>query len=430
MTSQVACSGSWAQTAGPAVLLRGADSLSPSFVARRAGNYSFQGQAICGRAVSDPVTVTATVENVAPRPEAGRLAVLAAGKWLALDGSLSSDANADALWLGWDQMLGPPVAGATAGELLPLHLRHPGLYAFQLTASDPGGLSAAAVVPVLVLGGGDLPPTAVVVTPLADVAGATVPLDARGSTSSGSATFAWRQVAGAAVSLSGADRPLATFTAPAAGHYAFEVDVSADGLRAPPARVDVFVAEPGGTLPQARVAAPGRAVVGEPLALDGTASTSGAGGALAYQWRQVDGPAAGLTDATSARATVVPFTAGTHVFELQVSEGASVGMPARVRFDATSAGYRSPVAVASAPAQAVVGSKVLLDGRASAGARSFRWTQVSGPWVALDDPSTATATFRPRVPGTYLFDLEVDDGSVRSAPAQVSIAVQGRKGEN
>ncbi|HET6922575.1 MAG TPA: hypothetical protein VFI16_05455, partial [Anaeromyxobacteraceae bacterium] len=51
VTSQTACGASWKQTAGPAVLLRGADTLSPSFVARAPGTYAFQGKAICGRAV-------------------------------------------------------------------------------------------------------------------------------------------------------------------------------------------------------------------------------------------------------------------------------------------------------------------------------------------------------------------------------------------
>jgi hypothetical protein len=99
----------------------------------------------------------------------------------------------------------------------------------------------------------------------------------------------------------------------------------------------------------------------------------------------------------------------------------------RVRFEATSAGRANPVAVASAPAQAVAGHKVRLDGRASTGKR-YRWTQVSGPWVALSDASSATPTFRPRLPGAYSFELEVEDGSTRSAPAQVSITVLSGQG--
>ncbi len=427
VSSQAACGANWKQTAGPAVLLRGADGLSPSFVARKAATYAFQGKAICGRAVSDPVTVQATVQNVAPAPDAGRVSVVSAGRWLVLDGALSSDANGDALTLGWDQTLGPAVAGATAGAVLPLKIREPGLYAFQLTAADAGGLAAAAEVPVLVLGDGDVAPTAVVQTPLAGAPG-TFALDASASVSGGAAAFAWRQVGGPAVVLAGPDQALASFEATQPGHYAFEVDVTSGGLRSPPARVDAYVAQVGGTLPQARVTQPAGATVGEPLALDGRDSTAGAGGALAFSWRQVDGPAAGLGDASAAVATAVPFAPGTYVFDLSVSEGDVAGIPARVRFEAVSAGRANPVAVASAPAQAVAGSKVRLDGRASTGKR-YRWTQVSGPWVALDDASSATPTFRPRLPGAYAFELEVEDGSTRSAPAQVGITVLSGQGK-
>jgi hypothetical protein len=73
----------------------------------------------------------------------------------------------------------------------------------------------------------------------------------------------------------------------------------------------------------------------------------------------------------------------------------------------------------------VAGHKVRLDGRASTGKR-YRWTQVAGPWVALSDASSATPTFRPRLPGVYAFELEVEDGSTRSAPGRVSVDVLAR----
>jgi len=48
---------------------------------------------------------------------------------------------------------------------------------------------------------------------------------------------------------------------------------------------------------------------------------------------------------------------------------------------------------------------------------------VGGPWGVLEAPSAAVTAFEAPAPGTYAFELEVDDGAVRSAPARVSITV-------
>jgi chitinase len=160
------------------------------------------------------------------------------------------------------------------------------------------------------------------------------------------------------------------------------------------------------------------------LTLDGKGSQAGAGGTLAYRWRQVSGPAAGLTDADKASAVVVPFAAGYLEFELTVAEGAVVGVPARVGVEVPAAGAALPVAVATAPGTAVVGELVFLDGSQSTGAARYRWTQVAGPWVALQ-AATASPSFVAAAAGQYVFELEVDDGVVRSRPRQVSVLVTG-----
>jgi hypothetical protein len=69
-----------------------------------------------------------------------------------------------------------------------------------------------------------------------------------------------------------------------------------------------------------------------------------------------------------------------------------------------------------------VGQLVFLDGRASTGAARFRWTQVAGPWVPFATQGSV-ATFRPLAVGRYAFELVVDDGVARSAPARVEVNV-------
>jgi K319-like protein len=171
----------------------------------------------------------------------------------------------------------------------------------------------------------------------------------------------------------------------------------------------------------AAASAPAKATVDAAVTLDGSGSSAGSGGALEYAWRQVSGPAAGLTRADRAAATAVLFEPGSYEFELSVREGGAVSLPARVRIEGRSRSGPIPVAVATAWPTAKGGDLVLLDGRASTGGLRHRWTQVEGPWVAVHEGPVAW--FRPVAPGLYAFELEVDDGAVRSAPARVTVVV-------
>jgi hypothetical protein len=411
------CAASWTQTGGPRVTLSGAGTLSPSFVARAAGAYRFQGVPVCSGLTGAAAAVTVTIDNVAPRADAGGIVVVQSGKTVALSGAGSSDANGDALALGWDQVLGPPALGSTAGGSAAVRVLQPGYYVFRLAATDPKGAVGEAEQPVLVVAEGG--PTAVVSTPLQVDVGARVALDASGSYRSSRATFAWTQLDGPPAALAAAgDR--AAFDATQAGRYVFQVTVVDGPFRSPPARIEVYVAETNVAFPVARASAPAVAAVNFPVTLDGGASTGDHG--LGYAWRQLSGPAAGLTHADRATATVVPFAAGSYVFELSVSDGATPGLPARVRLEAREGGRAIPVAAATGPGTAAVGQLVLLDGRASTGAVRWRWTQTAGPWVPLSG-DRSTPTFRAAEAGLYSFDLEVEDGTVRSAPAAVHVLV-------
>lgn len=413
------CGVAWAQVGGPAVALQGAATLSPSFVARQAATYRFQGLPSCRGLPGTPGTVAVTIENVAPRADAGRIAVVQTGKTVSLSGATSSDANGDALSLTWDQVLGPAVLASTAGPTASVRVHRPGYHVFRLGARDPAGAEGEAEAAVLVLGA-DVGPTAVVSTPVLAEVGATVALDASGSYRNEGATFAWTQIDGPPVALPGAGGPAASFAAAEPGRYVFEVSVLDGPFRSPPARIEAFVSEAGVPRPVGRVSAPEVVAVNVPVELDGSAS-SGANG-LTYRWRQVSGPAAGLTGADRAVATVVPFAPGSHLFELSVADGRTHGQPVRLRLEARAGGIAIPVASAWAPGLATVGQLVLLDGSGSQGASRWRWTQVDGPWVPVFADRRA-ASFRPLEAGLYGFELEVEGGGVWSAPARVNVLV-------
>jgi hypothetical protein len=412
------CTFAWTQVGGPAVKLGAATTASPSFVARAVATYAFEVSARCGGS-SATGRLSVAVQNRAPLADAGRVMVVRPGATVRLDASFSTDANGDRLTYSWDQTLGRPIAGARSGAALAATPQGPGLYAFQVTVSDGRGGEAVSEVPVLVASDGA--PTAAAIARPADArAGATVLLDASGSAPRGRGAFAWRQVAGPEVSLADAQAAVASFVPPVAGRYRFEVSVADGPLRSPPAEVDVFVAPEGGELPAVAVTAPPEVVaVGAPVSLDAQASAA----APQYAWRQVAGPAAGLTGDDAPSATAVPFAPGFYVFEVAVRDGDAESRPARVAFEARAGGQAIPKAVASAPrTTAAVGELVFLDGRGSAGAASWRWTQVAGPWVVLGAQAAVTH-FRPLEPGLYAFELEVDDGAVRSAPARVEVEV-------
>jgi hypothetical protein len=421
VSASAACSPAlaWTQRGGPTVSLRGATGTAPSFIARAAGTYVFEGVASCGGFASRPATVSINVRNVAPRADADRVAVVAAGERTQLSGAFSSDANGDTLSLGWEQTVGPALLATATGPTLALRTGAPGYHAFRLTAADAAGQVGTAEVPMMVVDPRLAAPTAYAsVETAAPVAAAPVALLADGL----GAGFAWEQVGGPAVQLAVEPSGRATFTPASAGRYTFQLSATDGLIRSIPSTVDVFVAADAvaglPTAVVARAAAP--VAIETPVTLDGTASHGSA--ALTYSWRQVSGPAAALSDADRPTATMVAFVPGSYLFELTVTDNGVVGIPATVRLEARASGRAIPVARAATAGTALVGELVRLDGRASTGARHFRWTQVFGPWVALPAGQSAPA-FVPTAPGLYTFELEVDDGATRSAPASVSILV-------
>ncbi len=424
LQSGVPCPLSWKQTAGPLVKLLGAETLTPSFVARTAGRYGFRGVASCGAAGTATALAQVTIVDVAPVARAGATRVVAPGDAFTLAGDASSDANGDALSLRWDQTLGVPVVGGTQGAQVAASGRQPGLLGFELVATDPAGHQAADDVNVLVVSADEVAPTAIVSGGGAARVGSPVTLDASGSIVAGGSKprFIWTQLAGAPVSLDGSGKGVLRFVPDRAGRYAFNVSVAAGAIMSPAARVDVFASGSAG-LPTARATAPATAAVGEPLQLDASRSAAAAGGVLAFRWRQVAGPAAGLTDADQVVATAVAFEPGAYVFELAVREGDAESLPVRVELQVTG---ESPAPVASARAWAD-GELVTLDGRRSRSGSGtplrYEWTQVGGPWVPLEGAASHTARFRALVPGVYRFELVVIDGAVRSAPASAQVMV-------
>jgi MYXO-CTERM domain-containing protein len=87
------------------------------------------------------------------------------------------------------------------------------------------------------------------------------------------------------------------------------------------------------------------------------------------------------------------------------------------------------VANAGTPFFAYPGDVVELSAEWSTGPepRVFRWVQVAGPPVLLDDPTAMKTRFKAETPGVHRFEVVVGDGTTMSTPAVSSVIVVERR---
>ncbi len=172
------------------------------------------------------------------------------------------------------------------------------------------------------------------------------------------------------------------------------------------------------------------AAVGSTVTLDGTGSSDADGDTLTYAWTQVSGPVVTLSDATAAMPTfTLPAGAVSTpiVFQLIVNDGTEDSAADQVSIQGVPANT-APVADAGADQTTLRPNDVVtLDGSGSTDADgdtlTYMWTQVSGPAVTLDDVTAVNPTFTiplDAVTTPIVFELIVNDGTVDSAPDQVT----------
>ncbi|HEY3448491.1 MAG TPA: cytochrome c3 family protein [Myxococcales bacterium] len=408
---------SWRQVSGPStVQVAGAQTAAPTFVARVAGEYVFGLKVSNGRATSLESTANTVLSNVAPAAWAGVDLGGTVGVPVVLDGRFSSDGNGDAIAFAWKQVGGPAVALAGADTARPgFTPSRAGIYTFELVASDAEAQGIASRVYVSIDAAGDhVPVAAVLETPEAQV-GQKVTISGLPSvdTDGDELTYAWTQVAGVQQTLSGAERPEASFVPTVEGVYRFELSVS-DGKRwSRPATATVVVSSADVQTPLAEAGFDQRGSVLTSVTLNGTGSRVQAGQATRYRWSQVQGPWAPLSD-EGAKASFLPLDAGTYVYELEVW-GSGEGTRDRVTIVVDGPAEKVPAAKVAASARP--GGEVRLTGSADVWATGFAWTQMAGPHVILADPHSLVTSFLPPIPGTYAFELRADDGTALSPPA-------------
>jgi len=163
------------------------------------------------------------------------------------------------------------------------------------------------------------------------------------------------------------------------------------------------------------------------ITLDGSSSSDPNGAALSYHWKQVSGPSGSFVDAGTVKATFSAHELGIYTFELVVNNG-SFGSFA----DAVQITVKNDPPMADAGPDQLFSDlqeipSITLDASRSVdpenGVLTFRWKQIGGWKVQLTEPNAVKTTFSHPWPGTYLFELVVNDGMQDSKPDIVVIVI-------
>lgn len=171
--------------------------------------------------------------------------------------------------------------------------------------------------------------------------------------------------------------------------------------------------------------------VAQTVTLDGSGSSDPDGQALRYAWSFVSRPAgstAVIGGPSGVKPTFVPDREGDYILRLVVNDSVVDSAPDTVQVSTLNS---APVARAGADQTGFIGQSVALDGSASSDIDgdplTYAWSIASAPagsQAAIVDPAQVQATFTPDVPGQYLIELIVDDGTVASAPDTMAISTE------
>jgi hypothetical protein len=440
----------WKQTAGTTVTLSNASTAKPTFTAPSAGNsgtsLTFQLTVTDngGLTATDTCIVNVARGNIAPVANAGPDQSGVAGATVTLNGSNSTDSDGTIVSYAWKQATGTAVTLSNAAVANPTFTAPSAgtsgtSLTFQLTVTDNGGLTATDTC-IVNLARGNIEPVANAGPDQSAATGATISLNGSNSTDSDGtiASYAWKQTAGPAVTLSNASAAAATFTAPAAAaggtSLTFQLTVKDNGgLTATDACiVNITAATPANKPPVANAGLDQAVDSGDMVTLDGRNSTDPDNRIVSYLWRQTAGPAVTLLDATNATTIFEAPDGGDSgtslTFQLAVTDAGGLQASDTCIINISPSGgstvNQPPVADAGPDQKARRDERVTLDGSNSSdsddGIVSYRWKQISGFPVTLSNSDAEAPTFRvpadKRSGKSLTFRLTVtDEGGLKSS---------------
>ncbi|MDH3976007.1 MAG: chitobiase/beta-hexosaminidase C-terminal domain-containing protein, partial [Deltaproteobacteria bacterium] len=342
------------------------------------------------------------IDFIPPAVDAGLDQVVDEGTFVTQTGS-ATDGQGTVTAYAWAQVAGPAVVingadTATMNFSAPM-VNTSTVLTFELTATDNDGATASDSFNVIVHNV-IIPPT--VDAGLDQVVDEGMPVSQTGTASDSNGTvdaYVWTQVAGPAVTLTGADTPTMSFTVPFVNTstvLTFDLTVTDNDGATASDQFNVTVYNV--IIPPTVDAGLDQAVdEGIPVSQTGTASDSN-GTVDSYAWTQVAGPAVTMNGAdTPTMSFTAPFvnTSTVLTFDLTVTD--NDGATATDQFNVTVYNVIIPPTVDAGLDQALdEGMPVSQTGTASDSngtVDSYAWTQVAGPAVTMNGADTPTMSF-------------------------------------
>jgi hypothetical protein len=415
----------------------------PTFVADRPGTYEAQLEVFDGVDWSLPDTVLVSTVNSCPTANAGLNQSVHVGATVHLNGSVSSDPDGDLLCYEWTLVSTP--AGSTAtlpsgctAEAFPTFIvNQVGTYVVQLTVSD--GVCTSDPVTVAVTTE-NTPPVAKTGPDQTVEVGQVVQLDGSDSfdVDGDPLCHQWSFTslpAGSLATLPETCEVRPTFTVDQAGTYIVQLIVNDGHAESEPDTVIITI---DNVRPEADAGPAQSGVVGTTITLDGSGSHDADGDPLVYQWWFVSKPitsAAALENSTEVRPMFTIDVAGTYVVKLVVNDGQSNSDITKEKSAVTVSTLNSPpVANAGTDLSYPPGTLVTLDGSGSTDVDgdmlTFAWaltTVPNGSAAALSDAHAVRPTFVLDLPGTYVAQLIIHDGTVPGVPDTVVLSTINAK---
>jgi hypothetical protein len=248
-------------------------------------------------------------------------------------------------------------------------------------------------------------------------------------------TFSWTMMSrptGSNATLQGGTTVTPSFTVDKPGSYTIQLVVNDGFLNSAPSQVTISTLY---TAPVANAGTGQVVTVGSSVQLDGSGSSDSDGNALAYQWSLItvpSGSGAMLSNAAVAKPTFTADLSTTYVAQLIVNDGITNSTPATVTITTTS--LLAPTANPGNNQTVSAGTVVSLNGGGTDPQLlplNYNWSLTTLPpnsKAKLSSATIANPTFTADLPGAYIAQLIVNNGTLSSSPATVTVTASAPAG--
>jgi serine protease len=412
----------WEQLEGPTVLVTNASTQAANFTMP----VDMQGQTQIvmqltvtddmGASATDQIVVTA---NSPPLANAGANQSVQAGDTVNLVGS-GTDEDGNIASYSWSQINGEPVSienpnSSTTSFVAP---DISGNVTLRLTVTDNNGAIGTDDITISI-STTNIPPVADAGVDISVNSGDPDPvvITGMGSDADGQiVAYAWSQISGPTVSLSGADTQAVSFIVPnvlVTSVITLRLTVTDDAGDTGSSDVSITVnASVANNPPQVNAGVDQTVSPGELVTLSGNGVDLD-GDSMSYQWSQIDGPSVALNNANSPVASfTAPIVTSESIItvELMVTD-ANGGVGTDQVVITVQPGNVAPTANAGPDQNANSGAQVTLNGSGNdpdGSVASYQWARLSGPSIVLNNANSANASFTaPVVSSTTLITLRL-----------------------